>query len=122
MCEGGLLASSEDDHDGRFEIKQEPAPNERLGIGCALVTPNSWDAEAVKIERDLLLTFRSVETCGDADELARTRRQIRRPHLGFSVHKVSPVSQSTNPHVPLVSTVRIMRAICISNYYLICIY
>ncbi|KRX68779.1 hypothetical protein T09_302 [Trichinella sp. T9] len=85
MCEGGRLASSEDGHDGRFEIKREPAPNERLGIGCALVTPNSWEAEAVKIERDLFLTFRSVETCGDdpeADPPAPPRRVVT-PALFF---------------------------------------
>ncbi|KRZ79957.1 hypothetical protein T10_3024, partial [Trichinella papuae] len=32
----------------KVEIKREAAPNKRLGIGCALVTPNSWEAGAEK--------------------------------------------------------------------------
>ncbi|KRX49231.1 hypothetical protein T05_13667 [Trichinella murrelli] len=105
MCEGGRLASSEDGHDGRFEIKREPAPNERLGIGCALVTPNSWEAEA------------NVDEKTRPNERERTSTQWRlmnwRGPGGRSAgptpagrYTRSVLSQSTNPHVPLVSTVR----------------
>ncbi|KRY40036.1 hypothetical protein T01_706 [Trichinella spiralis] len=58
MCEGGRLESSEDDHDGRLEIKRDPAPYKRFGIGCALVTPNSWEAGAAMTERDLFQSER----------------------------------------------------------------
>ncbi|XP_003378048.1 conserved hypothetical protein [Trichinella spiralis] len=152
MCEGGRLESSEDDHDGRLEIKRDPAPYKRFGIGCALVTPNSWEAGAAMTERDLFQSERgdgrgdvwrcilrmSTRRRDRASEKEQAQSDGGRTGEDPEADPPAPPRRSTNPHVPLVSTLvtalaskkiplglrrrGIVRAICIRNYYLICIY